>query len=439
MREAITYKPKTCKHAVAQLQPLAQIIATLPYPAMGLSYWRNHPPRAAAGVARRAKTAAPGATTSPKNIAAPRTRATAPSAEIAAASAVTAAASAVTAAASAVLRVPRVIKVGSDFSGMEAGITGLTRMKVPFHLEFSSDNQRCCKNYIQNVHKPKKLFEDITKRTAAEEIPVHLYIWTPPCQSFSYAGKMDGTAGNGKLLALGVQFIKRNQPRVTIMENVVALGSRRFRPVLKGLMKAIEHVGYKVFVKILDSQHYKTPQARRRLFLVGIRGDSLRHHFHWPAQLGSKTIEEILDTPSKNDVPGKLPPTVMGKERCKEAFKKVYQKQNVNPLEKPVLVDIDCSKRYSTVGVNIARTLTRSRGAVGGPWVSTRGRRVSIHEMVKIMGFFPEEVPWEASGLSQRQIGAMLGNSVAVPVISAVLAEALYAAGLTAQKAVVVH
>ena len=108
-------------------------------------------------------------------------------------------------------------------------------------------------------------------------------------------------------------------------------------------------------------------------------------------------------------------------------------------LEAPVLVDIDCSKQYSTVGVNIARTLTRTRGEQGGPWVSTRGRRVSIDEMVKIMGFFPKEVPWEASGLSKGQLGAMLGNSVAVPVISAVLAEALYAAGLTAKKAVVVH
>ena len=44
------------------------------------------------------------------------------------------------------------------------------------------------------------------------------------------------------------------------------------------------------------------------------------------------------------------------------------------------------------------------------------------------------EVPWEAAGVTEHQIGAMLGNSVAVPVIGAVVAEALYAGGLTAQR-----
>ena len=44
------------------------------------------------------------------------------------------------------------------------------------------------------------------------------------------------------------------------------------------------------------------------------------------------------------------------------------------------------------------------------------------------------QVPWEAAGVTEHQIGAMLGNSVSVPVIGAAAAEALYAGGLAARR-----
>ena len=50
---------------------------------------------------------------------------------------------------------------------------------------------------------------------------------------------------------------------------------------------------------------------------------------------------------------------------------------------------------------------------------------------MRIQGFTESEVPWQAAGISANQIGAMLGNSVSVPVIGAVLAKAMFAGGLT--------
>ena len=82
------------------------------------------------------------------------------------------------------LRARTKIRVGSDFSGMEAGVTALKRMGVPFTLAFSSDNDPSCQKFIRKVHKPKVLFEDITTRRPEEECDVDLYLWTPPCQSF---------------------------------------------------------------------------------------------------------------------------------------------------------------------------------------------------------------------------------------------------------------
>ena len=50
---------------------------------------------------------------------------------------------------------------------------------------------------------------------------------------------------------------------------------------------------------------------------------------------------------------------------------------------------------------------------------------------MRIQGFTESEVPWQEAGISANQLGAMLGNSVSVPVIGAVLAKAMFAGGLT--------
>ena len=88
--------------------------------------------------------------------------------------------------------------------------------------------------FIRKVHKPKVLFEDITTRRPEEECDVDLYLWAPPCQSFSIAGKLHGVSGHGKLMASSIKYIRRKRPRANAMENVASLASRRFRAVLQG-------------------------------------------------------------------------------------------------------------------------------------------------------------------------------------------------------------
>ena len=92
-----------------------------------------------------------------------------------------------------VLRAPRVIKVGSDFSGIEAGVTALGRMGIKYKLLFSCDSDPACQKMIRQAHNPDVLFNDIKERSPEEEPAVDLYFWTPPCQDFSSAGKQRGT------------------------------------------------------------------------------------------------------------------------------------------------------------------------------------------------------------------------------------------------------
>ena len=87
-----------------------------------------------------------------------------------------------------------------------------------------------------------------------------------------------------------------------------------------------------------------------------------------------------------------------------------------------------------TYGIDKAKTITRTRGGDGGPWISTRGRLTTPAELMKLQGFTKEDVPWEAVGISQRQVGQLIGNAFCVNTIGSVLEEALWSAGLVMKR-----
>ena len=51
-----------------------------------------------------------------------------------------------------------------------------------------------------------------------------------------------------------------------------------------------------------------------------------------------------------------------------------------------------------------------------------------------IQGFTASDYPWEEAGVTKAQMGQMLGNTMSLPVVGKVLAEALWSAGLVASK-----
>ena len=107
---------------------------------------------------------------------------------------------------------------------------------------------------------------------------------------------------------------------------------------------------------------------------------------------------------------------------CKEAVSK-----GINPQVTPV--DIDCSKKFRSWGNNIAKTLTKARGQAGGPWISTRGRRTTVGEMIKIQGFMPNEVPHVEAKVPKTTIGSMLGDSVPVNLLGHIIPRVCWCAG----------
>jgi len=96
-----------------------------------------------------------------------------------------------------------------------------------------------------------------------------------PCQAFSYAGKKLGLEdARGTLFYEFARAVQEVNPLICVGENVRGLLSHDKGKTLNGMMSILDEIGYRVMpVKVLKAIHYKVPQKRERLILVGVRKD----------------------------------------------------------------------------------------------------------------------------------------------------------------------
>ena len=96
-----------------------------------------------------------------------------------------------------------------------------------------------------------------------------------PCQAFSYAGKKLGlNDARGTLFYEFARVVKEVNPPICIGENVRGLLSHEKGKTLEGMISILDEIGYHVVpVQVLKAIHYRVPQKRERLILVGIRKD----------------------------------------------------------------------------------------------------------------------------------------------------------------------
>ncbi|MFF2895430.1 DNA cytosine methyltransferase [Streptomyces sp. NPDC057966] len=96
----------------------------------------------------------------------------------------------------------------------------------------------------------------------------------PPCQSFSIAGKRRGLDDErGGLVYRFADLVREISPRVAIFENVPNFARFDDGRVLDSMISMIKESGYTVKHAILNSADYGVPQGRKRVFVVGIKGD----------------------------------------------------------------------------------------------------------------------------------------------------------------------
>lgn len=108
-----------------------------------------------------------------------------------------------------------------------------------------------------------------------------LLIGGPPCTPFSKSGfwlewKRSGLDPDASLLQAYTRVLAEARPRAFVLENVYALtyNNRASRPAYERLRREIDDAGYDCTVGVLNAADYGVPQARPRLFILGVRKGS---------------------------------------------------------------------------------------------------------------------------------------------------------------------
>lgn len=104
-----------------------------------------------------------------------------------------------------------------------------------------------------------------------------LLLGGPPCTPFSKSGfwlewKRKGLDPDASLLQAYTRVLREAQPRAFVLENVYALtyNNKASRPALNRLLREIDEAGYDKTMKVLNAADYGVPQARPRLFIIGV-------------------------------------------------------------------------------------------------------------------------------------------------------------------------
>ena len=126
------------------------------------------------------------------------------------------------------------VKLVTDFSGMEVPTQALDRLKVPHVLISASEYRDAARQFIWENFKPLEMRHDAwTEPAIKTETEVDLYMAGFPCQPFSSLGKQEGvmdTKGRGIAAEVCIMRIANLKPRAFILENVVR--ARTFHNVL---------------------------------------------------------------------------------------------------------------------------------------------------------------------------------------------------------------
>lgn len=305
------------------------------------------------------------------------------------------------------------------FIDLFAGIGGirLAFEKLGGHCVFSSEWDRWCKKtYFMNFEEEPR--GDITK-VPLEEIPHHDILTAGfPCQPFSIAGVSKKKSlgrehgfkdkTQGTLFFNVAQVIDHKRPKMFMLENVKNLFGHDKGKTFEIIKGTLEELGYHLFFKVIDAQNY-VPQHRERLFIVGFDKKVFK----------SEPDFKFPPSPKKNPKLGSI------------LEKKVDPKYILSDKLWNYLQDYAKKHRERGNGFgfglfdgkSVARTLSARYYKDGSEVLikvpRSNPRRLTPRECARLQGF-PDsfQIP-----VSDTQAYKQFGNSVAVPVVSAVASQ----------------
>jgi len=296
------------------------------------------------------------------------------------------------------------------FIDLFAGIGG-TRLafeavggKCVFSSEWDRDAQ---KTYAANFNETPH--GDITKIKAAEIPDFDVLLAGFPCQPFSSIGQRQGFKHKtqGTLFYDVLRILEEKRPAAFLLENVVGLVNHDGGNTFAVILQSLNELGYSVHHQILDAADYGVPQHRKRIYIVGYDKSRLKRGVthSWP----KKSRKNVFIGP------------FVEKGITDRSISKHLQQGYLSKLDdgRPELIDRKSKIKVKTL-VATYHKIQRLTGTFvkDGP---TGMRLLTDNECKAIMGF-PNTfiIP-----VSRTQMYRQLGNSVAVPVVTAIAKEIL--------------
>jgi DNA (cytosine-5)-methyltransferase 1 len=326
---------------------------------------------------------------------------------------------------------------GFRFIDLFAGIGGLRRAfeGIGGHCVFTSElNEKAVETYRANFATDHPIAGDICA-VPNKAIPAFDVLLAGfPCQPFSISGVSKrnalGRAHGFQCKTQGTLFfeieriLRAHRPAAFLLENVKNLvghdGGRTFETIRRVLH---DDLGYDLKYRVLDAR-YLVPQHRERIFIVGFREPT------------SFSFDDVV-LPEEGPRLGSILHPEDGTQPVDEPFTegpqaRVPDKYGLSPRLWKYLQDYAAKHKaagngfgFGLVGPhNVARTLSARYHKDGSEILIDRPgrtpRRLTPRECARLMGFDAPDGQSFNIPVSDTQAYRQFGNSVVVPLVSAV-------------------
>jgi DNA (cytosine-5)-methyltransferase 1 len=291
------------------------------------------------------------------------------------------------------------------FIDLFAGIGG-TRLafeavggECVFSSEWDKDAQKTyAANFGETPH------GDITKIKASDIPNFDVLLAGFPCQPFSSIGQRQGFKHKtqGTLFYDVLRILEGKRPAAFLLENVVGLVNHDGGNTFAVILQSLNELGYSVHHEVLDAADYGVPQHRKRIYIVGYDKARLK-----------RGIEHQWPKKSRKDM---FIGQFVEKGVTDRSISKHLQDGYLFKLDdgRPQIIDRRSKVKVKTLVASYHK-IQRLTGTFvkDGP---TGMRLLSENECKAIMGF-PKRFKFP---VSRTQMYRQLGNSVAVPVVTAI-------------------
>jgi DNA (cytosine-5)-methyltransferase 1 len=251
---------------------------------------------------------------------------------------------------------------------------------------------------------------DITK-VNEKDVPDHdILLGGFPCQAFSIIGAGRGFDDTRGTLFFDVaRIIKEKKPRAFVLENVKQLRGHDHGRTLETILKTLDELDYWVDSRVLNALDYGLPQKRERILIVGFRRGT-QGDFKWPKP---KSVVPSLENYLEDDQD--VPKEYFASDKIVAARKKMTKGKDLPPGRS--IWHENKSGNISALPYSCAL-----RAGASYNYLLVDGvRRLTMREMLSLQGF-PRSFKIVCNYSETRK---QAGNSVPVPMISAVINEVI--------------